>query len=222
MVSRYRGAGYAPDRVKSVANGLRSDIEINDKSEGCAICGSKDDLDEHHLSYEPEETIEVCSSCHSKIHTREFGDGLIPNDEPGVVKPEIDREVLEAAYKSLEQLGCVKTQGADVSLSRTYKVDVCLRVLHEVVSELDRILQENDDVRTYLSENSGVIERPPDSELRGKNGSEVSEIYGVSGSCANGWLSDADYYRPKRSKAGSSSYAKKLSQADPDEIGGGE
>jgi len=27
-------------------------------------------IEEHHVSYEPEITVEVCSTCHGRIHTR--------------------------------------------------------------------------------------------------------------------------------------------------------
>lgn len=42
------------------------------------------DIHEHHISYEPEETILLCSKCHGKVHNSDgFHDGL---------KPEISRK----------------------------------------------------------------------------------------------------------------------------------
>lgn len=34
----------------------------------CKICGKEEDLVEHHISYEPEQTIWVCDDCHRRIH----------------------------------------------------------------------------------------------------------------------------------------------------------
>lgn len=47
---------------------------------GCLLCEAQTDLQEHHISYYPEETVFVCVSCHSKIHTTDgFHDELVPN-----------------------------------------------------------------------------------------------------------------------------------------------
>lgn len=35
----------------------------------CPLCGQKGNLEEHHISYEPEQTIDVCKSCHGAIHS---------------------------------------------------------------------------------------------------------------------------------------------------------
>lgn len=40
----------------------------NRKENICSKCKKKKDTDFHHLSYEPNKFIEVCRSCHKKIH----------------------------------------------------------------------------------------------------------------------------------------------------------
>lgn len=48
----------------------------------CARCGKLLDFKtaiQHHLSYDPEKTIEVCRSCHLKIHRSKNGSQLRPN-----------------------------------------------------------------------------------------------------------------------------------------------
>lgn len=35
----------------------------------CELCGTPEDIVEHHTSYEPEETVMVCRSCHGRVHT---------------------------------------------------------------------------------------------------------------------------------------------------------
>ena len=34
----------------------------------CSVCGSKENLQEHHICYDPEEKITLCSKCHRKRH----------------------------------------------------------------------------------------------------------------------------------------------------------
>jgi len=36
----------------------------------CKICGSTENLQTHHISYEPEITITVCARCHSQFHPK--------------------------------------------------------------------------------------------------------------------------------------------------------
>jgi len=65
--------------------------------------------------------------------------------------------------------------------------------------------------------------RPPRDELErvsgGGNASKVAEHYGVNRKIATQWLVDADLYQPDRGRAGmTGDYAKKLVEADPDEV----
>lgn len=34
----------------------------------CAECGSEKTIHMHHISYEPEETVPLCASCHKLVH----------------------------------------------------------------------------------------------------------------------------------------------------------
>lgn len=34
----------------------------------CIECGSRENIDKHHTSYEPEETVMLCRSCHQSVH----------------------------------------------------------------------------------------------------------------------------------------------------------
>jgi len=57
---------------------------MTEKSNECVICGA-DETITHHTSYNPEETAQVCRSCHGKIHRRKgFRDDL----EPDMARPE--------------------------------------------------------------------------------------------------------------------------------------
>lgn len=48
----------------------------------CVVCGAGDVLD-HHVSYNPEETVPVCRSCHTRIHKDDaFRPGLTPDYVP--------------------------------------------------------------------------------------------------------------------------------------------
>ncbi|MFB6192406.1 MAG: tyrosine-type recombinase/integrase [Haloarculaceae archaeon] len=47
----------------------------------CELCAeSKSKLETHHISYEPEETMAVCSSCHRKIHEGDAYEYLQPDE----------------------------------------------------------------------------------------------------------------------------------------------
>jgi ribosome-binding protein aMBF1 (putative translation factor) len=44
----------------------------------CAVCGDAAGI-EHHVSYQPEETVRVCRSCHNTIHSHHAEHGLEPD-----------------------------------------------------------------------------------------------------------------------------------------------
>lgn len=49
----------------------------------CRICEEVAYRVKHHISYEPEETILICKSCHSKIHLNDdFHPELTPDEVP--------------------------------------------------------------------------------------------------------------------------------------------
>ena len=60
-------------RIKEVQTGIRQTISSTPKinrtkiSDNCYFCGN-DDVVTHHISYVPEVIINLCESCHSKLH----------------------------------------------------------------------------------------------------------------------------------------------------------
>lgn len=38
-------------------------------SQTCIKCNSQDNVEEHHISYVPEETVMLCHSCHKRVHS---------------------------------------------------------------------------------------------------------------------------------------------------------
>lgn len=47
----------------------------------CVECGETEGIDRHHTSYDPEETVPLCRSCHQTVHSDESHE-LYPNDRP--------------------------------------------------------------------------------------------------------------------------------------------
>ena len=41
----------------------------------CALCGTTRQLQQHHISYDPEIIITVCRECHRKLHKHGVGRG---------------------------------------------------------------------------------------------------------------------------------------------------
>ena len=46
----------------------RGRLKTKKPSSGCYFCSSEEKVISHHVSYSPEITIELCYSCHNKIH----------------------------------------------------------------------------------------------------------------------------------------------------------
>jgi hypothetical protein len=44
---------------------------MSDINTECELCGSFDQVEQHHTSYEDDETMTVCAACHHKIHDSE-------------------------------------------------------------------------------------------------------------------------------------------------------
>lgn len=56
-------------------------INSNPGAESCPHCEQftlPRHLHEHHISYDPEETMTVCASCHGAIHAEKVDDDLEP------------------------------------------------------------------------------------------------------------------------------------------------
>lgn len=51
--------------------------------EFCLLCGRENRLQQHHLSYYPNQTMTVCKHCHDRIHNKDgWNDHLKPDDKP--------------------------------------------------------------------------------------------------------------------------------------------
>ena len=57
----------------------------------CVECGSSKNIDQHHVSYEPEELVPLCRSCHGKVH-HDPEHELHPDDRPSNTVIEITTE----------------------------------------------------------------------------------------------------------------------------------
>ena len=60
----------------------------------CAECGEQKNVDEHHISYNPESTVPLCRSCHKKVHADE-SHPYYPDDRPEYTTIELDDDVRE-------------------------------------------------------------------------------------------------------------------------------
>ena len=68
---------------------LRNDISRNESKQICEKCGKiKSQMVTHHISYKPEEVMEVCPECHSKIHNK---DGEYTHLTPDVSRKEAEK-----------------------------------------------------------------------------------------------------------------------------------
>jgi hypothetical protein len=64
-------------------------------SSACTLCGDDGDLDEHHTSYEPEETVMLCRSCHQTVHKADSHE-LQPDDSSSKTTIEVAERVRDA------------------------------------------------------------------------------------------------------------------------------
>jgi hypothetical protein len=66
--------------------------------------GTEQRLVTHHITYEPEKTIEVCDRCHQLIHNGEF-----PELEPSLRQQwEAERPIRKSDYDYLDEVGRVR------------------------------------------------------------------------------------------------------------------
>lgn len=88
----------------------------------CKICGNGSArLEEHHVRYEPEETIMICASCHNKIHHDEdFRPDLTPaNGAPDGFHHKPDGTTIQVTEDTRRRLKIEKAQRAAYSYSDT-------------------------------------------------------------------------------------------------------
>ena len=58
------------EKLKAIAERQQDFSQILILKEACEVCGSKEHLLLHEVSYQPLETITLCSSCHGILHHR--------------------------------------------------------------------------------------------------------------------------------------------------------
>ena len=85
----------------------------------CQICGSTKNVVNHHLSYDPEEIITVCRSCHRKTHNK-----------IKIVRPK------NFNSKVLEDNPIIKIYEEDLKKLHIRKIDTDAKSLADVIHEL--------------------------------------------------------------------------------------
>lgn len=90
----------------------------------CELCGSEQNIDQHHTNYERDETVPLCRSCHKSVHCKPDHE-LYPDDpenakNPSIVK--IDGDVWDRLREYSQESGVrmkhVATIGVDRELER--------------------------------------------------------------------------------------------------------
>lgn len=61
-------------------------------NQSCELCGTGDNVERHHISYAPEETVPLCRSCHQRVHKADAHE-LKPDDSRGKTTIQIDKEI---------------------------------------------------------------------------------------------------------------------------------
>ena len=89
----------------------------------CKICGSKENIVTHHLSYTPEITETLCRSCHGAIHSHDPTSPKHPDWEyyqkyyKGFVKPSLNLALLNKFQEEFPEVrGMTPSQAVDWAL----------------------------------------------------------------------------------------------------------
>ena len=101
---------------------------------GCELCGSTDLVEEHHTSYFPEKTMQVCTCCHNRIHRT---DGFFDELQPDISRPDNYESALNnwKARNHPDKIQCVSCKSWFV-VGNTYLLD---EGSGELPSEGDRV-----------------------------------------------------------------------------------
>lgn len=114
----------------------------------CTLCDSTSNIDNHHTSYEPEETVMLCRSCHQEVHKADSHE-LKPEDDSGTTTIEINtgqRRLLDEiknhereTYKSvinrlIEESGVDEPRDKPISEARAREI-VREEIKERVISE---------------------------------------------------------------------------------------
>lgn len=95
--------------------------------ETCPICEKERESKEfvtHHISYNPEETMRVCRSCHRKVHM-----GIIRND----LKPELTKIQVDVEEDVNRKIEMAKVRLKHDQGERINKSKIVQRALHWLV-----------------------------------------------------------------------------------------
>jgi hypothetical protein len=78
----------------------------------CAECGAVENVVEHHIQYEPEETVDLCRSCHRVAHENEDHEYHPVEDMPDGFQHEQDnRTAVEVSDQTWKRLNSRKQLG---------------------------------------------------------------------------------------------------------------
>jgi|GEM_PF-512374 len=66
------------DEYNEFMQSVQSDSETEPYQ--CLLCGQKGNLEEHHITYQPERTVDVCKKCHQQIHHSDKYNHLLEAD----------------------------------------------------------------------------------------------------------------------------------------------
>lgn len=67
----------------------------------CIDCGSTENLQEHHISYEPEVTVTLCVDCHMRRHNNSHGVGV--GEKKETLKPYREEKKLQPKLSSVKK-----------------------------------------------------------------------------------------------------------------------
>jgi len=99
----------------------------------CRLCWSKENLQEHHTSYSPEETVTLCAKCHGRVHA----DPLHPLNPTRIARLKINGDSLTILRKY--------ARDGENSLEDT---------LERVLQVFDEMVSESETSRTKIMESS--------------------------------------------------------------------
>lgn len=111
----------------------------------CGACGddfAPGELYMHHTSYEPEETMAVCRSCHMRIHAKDpYGDEYLPDssgyDFRGRVRSRSQNKLGMRFPAVAEQVERIVADDEDASGSKAWEgaINTALREMDDRLSE---------------------------------------------------------------------------------------
>jgi len=71
----------------------------------CEACGSPRDLQEHHVTYNPEFKVTLCKRCHMNAHQRKHGTGRVCNETKKIDFEEVEKSEWQKTYDKMKEEG---------------------------------------------------------------------------------------------------------------------